>query len=232
MVGSAAVRWTLSAVFALTAAYYLYGLARREERRHGPRLVVDDALHVVMGAAMITMLWSWGLAVPVMVYVLVFTSAALWFVARGLFPPTPVVVSIGDPPVAAGHHGFRGLAWYHAAMMGSMVWMAVVMSVTMSTLPVYSPGSTSTSTSSMPGMDMSMPGMDMGSTGSTGGSMVVPVASWIRIPSLLLAACFVAAAVWLLTAGIRGRPARHSVAAGAVSGVMAAGMALAFVEMV
>jgi len=185
-----------------------------------------------MGIAMITMLWPWGQGVPVMVYVLVFTAAALWFVSRALFAPATSVGGIGDPPLTIGHHGVRGVAWYHAAMMAAMVWMAVVMTVIMSTLPTYSASAPSSpsSPSSMPGM--SMPGMDMGSTGSGGGSMVVAVASWIRVPSLLLAAGFVAAAIWLLSAGIRGRRAPHSVAAGAVSGVMAAGMAVAFAEMV
>lgn len=74
-------RWALSAVFAVAAACYLYGLTRSDQRGPGLRLITDDALHVLMAVAMIAMLWSWGSAIPVMAYVLVFTAAALWFVA-------------------------------------------------------------------------------------------------------------------------------------------------------
>lgn len=219
MVDNVVAQWVLSAVFAVAAGYYLYGLARREERRHGPRLVVDDGLHVLMGVGMIVMLWPWGVAVPVTVYVVVFTAAALWFVARALFITSPGVIGAGDPPAVAGHHDSRGVAWYHAAMMASMVFMALAMNVGTATTLVPS---------AMPGASLS--GMDMGSGGASGTSMAMPAASWVRLPSLVLAAGFVAAAVWLVVAGARSRMPR-SVIAGAASGLMATGMAVVFVQM-
>lgn len=228
MVVEPVARWALSAVFAVTAACYLYGLAQPDQRGPGLRLVADDALHVLMGVAMIAMLWSWGSAIPVMAYVLVFTAAASWFVARALFIPSTGAAGVGDPPVAPGHHGFLGMAWYHAAMMGSMVWMAVAMAVAMSTLPSASASPASgAGMGDMPGM--SMPGMDMGPTGGSGIS-VSTIQIWIRVPNILLAIGFVVAAIWLVTAGVRGR-GRHSVVAGALSGLMAVGMAGAFFEM-
>lgn len=230
MVVDPVVRWALSAVFAVTAVCYLYGLAQPDQRGPGLRLVVDDALHVLMGLAMIAMLWAWGSSIPVMAYVLVFTSAALWFVARALFIPSAGVVGVGDPPVAPGHHGFLGMAWYHAAMMGSMIWMTLGMAVGMSNLPTASSVSPSADMSGMDGMPgMSMPGMDMGSSSGSGIS-VSTTQLWIRVPNILLAIGFAAAAIWLVTAGVRGR-GRHSVVAGALSGLMAIGMAGAFIEM-
>lgn len=230
MVVEPVARWALSAVFAVTVACYLYGLTQPDQRGPGLRLITDDALHVLMGVAMIAMLWSWGSAIPVMAYVLVFTAAALWFVARALFIPSTAGAAIGDPPVAPGHHGFVGMAWYHAAMMASMVWMAVGMAVAMSTLPTASSTAPSTAMDSMPGM--SMPGMNMGPVSGSGmsGMSMSTTQSWIRVPNILLAVGFVVAAIWLVAAGVRGR-GRHSLIAGALSGLMAVGMAGAFFEM-
>ena len=225
MIDSVAAQWALTAVFVVVAAFYLDGLARRDVRR-AIEPAVDDGLHVLMAVGMIAMLWPWGMAVPVIVYVVIFTASALWFVSRALFVSSPVLVGARDT-AAAGHHGGRGFAWYHAGMMASMVFMAVAMSVGMSTLPLLS-GTSAASGMAMAGMDMGSG--DSSATAAPGMAAGMQAVPWVGVLSLVLAAGSVMAAVWLVVTGFRdGR--RPAVLAGAVGGLMAAGMAAVFVQM-
>jgi hypothetical protein len=218
MVADPTVAWLLTALFAATAAAYLYGALGRGQARD-VRCAVDDVLHVLMAVAMVVMLWPWGMSVPAMVYVLVFTAAALWFVSRALFPAA----------TTPERHGSPQAAWYHAAMMGSMVFMAAVMSVAMDPTDVGAqPAAADTA---MAGMDMAgMSGMDMGGAAGTPGAVPMPDDVWVWVPSLVLAIGFAVAAVRL--GGIAYRRRGGAALFGATGGVMAVGMAAVFVQMV
>jgi hypothetical protein len=118
--GSTIAAAALTALFAVTG---LYSLARIVV----PRIELADrasyALHAAMSAAMIAMAWPWGLAVPPVVHVLVFSAAALYYLQLLVFrPATPA--GPGDV-----HHGGRLLLGYHVGMMTSMVWMGALMSL-------------------------------------------------------------------------------------------------------
>jgi hypothetical protein len=218
-------RWVLSAAFAVAVGYYLSRMVTH--RRSGVRRpVLDEGLHALMGVAMIAMLWSWGAGVPVMAYVLVFTAAALWFVAEALFATRSPVTGPTGPALCAGP---AGNAWYHALMMGSMVWMAVLLSA--ATAGAAAGGATD-GMSAMPGMGM---GMGMGEPGAAAGP-VFPVPLWSRASSLALAAVFCAAALLLVGRGLRPVLSRRRTSATPpavqlVGGLMAAAMTAAFVEM-
>lgn len=206
---SLAVRWVLSVASAATAVYHLYVLVCQDGRHRSLRPIIDDALHVLLGLAVIALVWPWGAAVPVILDVVVFTAAALWFAARALFAPSSSVV------------GFRDLAWYRGVLMAAVVWLAVVISVRMSTLPTEAAASaTPTGT---------MPSMGIGPANNPVTLIAAPTELWVRIPCLVLAFGFTVATFSLL-AGIRGRTS-NSVVAGVVSALMSAATAFAFIEL-
>ncbi|MFJ3895390.1 DUF5134 domain-containing protein [Streptomyces sp. NPDC090083] len=113
MIAASGLRWIFTLVFALTAAHgSLRGV------RPGAVLPdrVDHALHAVMGLSMIAMVWPWGMDVPALPQVLVFTAGAVWFVvsvpfrADGGFRPRKLLGTL-----------------LHAVMMAAMAWMVAVM---------------------------------------------------------------------------------------------------------
>ena len=96
-----ALRWALTALFVVTAA--LFAAAARRER------TAVNALHAVASAAMILMIWPVGMRISPVLYILVFTGAAMYFAYLALF---------GSPlthPV------------YHVAMMAAMAVMGLLM---------------------------------------------------------------------------------------------------------
>jgi Domain of unknown function (DUF5134) len=218
-------RWVLSVAFAVAVGYYLSRMVTH--RRSGVRRpVLDEGLHALMGVAMIAMLWSWGSGVPIMAYVLVFTAATLWFVAEALFAARSPVTGRSGPALCAGP---AGNAWYHALMMGSMVWMAVLLSAASAGA---TGGGASDGMSAMPGMGI---GMGMAEAGAAAGP-VFPVPLWSRASSLALAAVFCAAALLLVGRALRPALSRRRTSASPpavqlVGGLMAAAMTAAFVEM-
>jgi hypothetical protein len=134
MVGSPVFGWSLTILFALTGLFVSVRGARDGTGR------ISGALHLLMGAAMIAMVWPWGRAVPGWLQVAVFGPAAVWF----------AVLAAG--PQLTGAAGPREVRWrhgHHALMAAAMVWMAAAvrapMDQAMSPMP------------DMPGMDM--PGM-------------------------------------------------------------------------
>jgi hypothetical protein len=213
-------RWILSAAFAVAAGYYTALVAGQWRPRPGWWSTLGVGLHALMGIAMIAMLWN--AAVPIMLYVTVFTGAMLWFVAEALFIAD---LATGGPRVI-GHD-----AWYRAMMTGSMVWMAVVMSTMpppASSIPATAQMS-SDDTASMAGMSMSMP-----APGGMDGMSGLPM--WTKPPCVLLAIVFCAAAIRLVAHGLRpvfSRRARTgtSVTAQMIGGLMAVAMAVTFAEM-
>jgi Domain of unknown function (DUF5134) len=184
-----AIRWTLTGAFAICAGLYL---AQIHAARAWPARV-GWLLHVVMAAAMIAMTWPVGMSLAPVALVLLFTACALYFAFFGLFN------------ARVGH----GL--YHAAMMGSMVLMAVVMS------PSATPG--------VPGADAmgAMPGMSRAVDVPTQAAATPP---WIVVSCSLAAAAFLGAALWSFYLLIRGphRPYANL--------LMTAGMGVSFAALV
>lgn len=216
-------RWVLSVAFAVAVGYYLGRMVTH--RRYGARRsVLDEGLHALMGVAMIAMLWSWGSGIPIMAYVLVFTAAALWFVAEALFAGH----SPATGPVVTGHcAGPAGNAWYHALMMASMVWMAVLLSAV-----------SASATGGAAADDMvSMPDMGMAMSEPTSPSIpMVPMPQWSRVSCAALAIVFCVAALRLIVRGLRPVVSRRPTSASPpavqlVGGLMAAAMSATFAEM-
>jgi hypothetical protein len=217
-------RWILSAAFAVAAGYYIARVAGQWRPRPGWWSTLGVGLHALMGIAMIVMLWT--AAVPIMLYVTVFTGATLWFIAEALFahPVTGALVVIGHNP------------WYRAMMMGSMVWMGVVMS-TMSPPASAVSDSGQMSSDEMASMaGTSMSGMSISAPASGGMDAMSGLPMWTKPPCVLLAIVFCAAAIRLVAHGLRPvifRRARTgaSVTAAVIGGLMAVAMAVTFAEM-
>ena len=170
MIDGAVLRWALTILFLLCIG--LYGRQAFGARAWQQR--VGWLLHVLMAAAMIAMVWPAGMRVPALLYVLVFTAAALYFVYLALFGPQ------------VDH------AFYHAVMMAAMVVMGVAMTST--AMPA---------TSSTPAMGAGhhMAMADMGAAPSSG--FGTPP-TWVTVVSGLAAAGFLVVALWSLAALIRG----------------------------
>lgn len=117
MVEDALARGLLTAVFALTAAWF----AGHGVRGGSWADRVCDTFHVLMSLSMVAMAWPWGTAVPVLPQVLLFAAASVWFVLMAVLPP--------DRPPRNREHTDRGawLPWLHVVMMVSMVWMLLAM---------------------------------------------------------------------------------------------------------
>jgi Domain of unknown function (DUF5134) len=186
-----AFRWTLAGVFALCAGLYLVQV---HAARAWP-VRVAWSLHALMATAMIAMARPFGMRISPVAYVLVFTAGALFFAYFGLFN------------ARIGH------AAYHAAMMGSMVLMAVVMS-----------------SSGMPGVPVADA---MGAMPAMSRSVRVDVADgapaappWVVVTCGLAAAFFFGAALWSFYVLVRGpqRPYANL--------LMTAGMGVAFAALV
>jgi len=222
VIGNEVSRWLLSGLFAGLGAWYLAAAGRElfpagRPGRLGP--AVGDGLHVVMCAVMIGMSWSWGVGIPAIAQVTVFTAGGGWFVGQALFGARTCAVSAGEP--VGGQAGGHGASWYHAAMMAAMVWMAVSMSAL--TTPVTFPVVTA-ATAAAP-VD-SMSGMAMGSGPGPAMPMGTP-AWWVSAGCLLLCAAFFGAALFFAATLWRRRGTLPSTGVGAL---MAAGMAVTFLQ--
>lgn len=102
MIDHWALRWALTAVFAVAAVGFIG--TGRTTGRHGAW-----ALHALASVAMIAMVWPVGMQIPSVLYLLVFTACALYFAYLALFD--------------------SGLAHpvYHCTMMGAMALMGLLM---------------------------------------------------------------------------------------------------------
>ncbi|MEU4236277.1 DUF5134 domain-containing protein [Actinoplanes sp. NPDC026619] len=89
----------LTLAFGGAAGFHLVRWLWRAEPWH------EDVLHLVMGLAMIVMIWPWGHAVPESVWITVFTLSAGWFLARAV-------------------EVRRVVPLFFATAMGAMVWMS------------------------------------------------------------------------------------------------------------
>jgi uncharacterized protein DUF5134 len=79
VIGLESLRWVLTAAFVVASGYHL----ARVPRALGPDRV-SEAIHLVMGVAMVAMIWPWGRVVPPTVWVAVFTASTGWFAVRAL----------------------------------------------------------------------------------------------------------------------------------------------------
>jgi Domain of unknown function (DUF5134) len=217
VVGGEAARWVLSVLFAGCGGWFIYDLSRavRQRRAGGASHAVAAGWHVLMCAAMVSMLWAWGSVIPPIAQAVVFTGAAAWFVGRAML----VVGPAGSRPCEP-RRTTAGLShWYHAAMMAAMVWMAVAASVPAAVVPGAVADAAGT---------MAMPGMSM--PASAGGATRPP--GWVAAICLVAGIALGGAAAWycvslarrlLVTSGpARSRPVLLAHAANAVA---AAGMA-------
>ncbi|MDR3661071.1 MAG: DUF5134 domain-containing protein [Mycobacterium sp.] len=104
MIDDPALRWALTAVFALSAALFAGVRLRAAQQRRGVW-----ALHALAAVAMVAMLWPVGMRISPLVYVLIFTACALYFAYLAVFEsdlPHPV---------------------YHCTMMAAMAAMGLLM---------------------------------------------------------------------------------------------------------
>ncbi|MDT5042610.1 MAG: hypothetical protein QOE51_3595 [Actinoplanes sp.] len=69
----------------------------------------SELLHLLMGSAMIVMIWPWGGLIPAPVWVALFTLSSGWFLARALWTT-----------------GRRAVPVFFATAMGAMVWMGAM----------------------------------------------------------------------------------------------------------
>jgi hypothetical protein len=212
VIGNEASRWVLSALFAGLGAWYLAAAGRDLFPAGRRRLVpaVGAGLHTVMCAVMIGMSWSWGAGIPAIAQVTVFTAGGGWFVGQALF---------GARTAAGGH----GASWYYAAMMGAMVWMAVAMSAL--TAPATVPAGSGTA-----GPMGAMPGMAAAAGPGPAAMTVGAPAWWVSAGCLLLCAAFFGAALYFATT-LWLRPGRGALLGAGTGSLMAAGMAVTFLQM-
>jgi hypothetical protein len=197
MIDSVALRWILTLTFAAIGVYYL---VRCVQASSTWVLRVSCIAHLAMSAAMIAMVWPWGMNIPVGPQVAVFVLAALWFL-----------------PLAWSREGaaIRVLHLHHVVIMGAMAWMVGSMPTVMSG-----------SGSDMPqAMDMSH-GMSM--PGMGGNSSAVP--GYLTVVSIVLACYFAAYTFWLISHAVGPLKAGHTEAAQAkersCQGIMSVGMAV------
>lgn len=211
MIGNEASRWVLSALFAGLGAWYLAAAGRElfpagRRRRLVP--AVGAGLHAVMCAVMIGMSWSWGAGIPAIAQVTVFTAGGGWFVGQALF-------------------GARaGTSWYQAATMAAMVWMAVAMSAL--TTPATVPAGSGTAGTAGP--MGAMPGMAAAAGPGSAALAVGAPAWWVSAGCLLLCAAFFGAALYFATT-LWLRPGRSALLGAGTGSLMAAGMAVTFLQM-
>jgi len=118
MIGLESLRLVLTAAFGSTAAFHLFRCVKPAAAFPHPagEHRFSEFLHLLMGVAMVVMIWPWGRVVPAPVWVAVFTLSAGWFLARAVWSA-----------------GRRLVLGFFATTMGAMVWMGATMPVQGST---------------------------------------------------------------------------------------------------
>jgi len=219
MIAATGLRWILTMLFCVLAAYGLWrALAARA---HVWTAWFAQGLHAVMALAMFAMVWPWGMDLLVVPQVVFFSAASAWF------PLTALALPSG--PETRGRAVMNALP--HAVMTGAMAWMIAAMSW-------------GTSMGSMDGGNAhDMPGMDMSGPGAT--ATMTLSGTGDRWGAGALALVLLALGLWWLarsfdTGRLAPRPADGAVPAGGAHaawdlgchGVMALGMAVMFVVMI
>ncbi len=188
MIDNTALQFSLTVLFIVAAAYYLVPAVTANPVSDR----VDAALHAVAGLAMVAMLWPWGMVIPPMAGVVVFTGAAGWFAVKA----------------ALGRENpYRH--WYHGAMMASMIVMWMVMAD-------LGPATAGHSDAAM--APMAMAGTEM----PHHHVVPSPSAPWMAHTSLALGVAYLLATACFAVVGWRTRGARHAAASTVMAAGMAA----------
>lgn len=198
------LRWTVTALFVLSAAECVLAIAIG--RLTWPQ-IVSRVLHFAMSVAMIAMAWPWGMGLPTSGPLVFFLLAAGWYVAAGL--------------TGIGH---RSLAGYHAVMMLAMAWMYAVMNGHL--LPGQH--DTAHGTHQMTSPHMNMPGMDMpGPSSGSGHPGWIDALNWADTVGFAIAAVFWLYRAFTLLRADSAQPP-YRIRWVARQAMMAAGMAIMF----
>ena len=179
MIASHALRWILTVLFALLAAFSSFRALRPGVPR--VRSAADrttHTLHAAMGVAMAVMVWPQGMRVPATPQAVFFALGAGWFVASVLFRGRWAWRS----PAGEGHS--RTHAGLHALMTAAMAWMLLAM-------PGGTPGSHPAGRGS--GSMADMPGMG---ASRTGGATSMELHGGSRTAATVLLVVFVVVALW------------------------------------
>ena len=218
MIADEGLAWVFSAWFAALAIASAIGAWRAQNAADRLSYVT----HVAMLAAMAIMPWPWFMRVPGLVWIVLFSIAALGYAILALSRPG-VVVGPG-----AGHHGRRVVAWYHVAMMLGMVWMVGLMEF------LHAAGTPSV----IAPIGASAGHVHGAPAAATLGAVQVPplwqLPLWIVGVTYLVAAMFAIAAIWFLVqlraapAGTRRGEALPARAELGIAAAIAAGMAVSY----
>jgi hypothetical protein len=126
MVESVLVDWILTAAFAVTGLWFLFGRAlfRAGSPAAGIGDRISDVAHALTCAVMIAMTWPWGVYVPAWPQVTALIVATGWFLVMGANPGWR----------SASHaRGMRRLPHlHHALMAAAVIWMIVVLPASVS----------------------------------------------------------------------------------------------------
>ena len=231
MIGNEVSRWVLSALFVGLGAWYLAAAGRElfPAGRRLPRPAVGAGLHAAMCGIMLGMSWSWGAGVPAIAQVTVFTAGGGWFAGQALFGARTGAGNAAEP--VGGLAGGHGASWYHAGMMAAMVWMAVAMSALTAPATVLLMSGTAGPAEPMD----SMAGMAAGTGPGPAAMAMGAPAWWVSAGCLLACGAFFAAALYfaatlVFAAASERRPRRGSLLGTGTGALMAAGMAVTFLE--
>jgi hypothetical protein len=182
MISSHVLRWTLTAAFALTGVQFLAWCVLPMGGGGRPLVGRMTGLtHLLMSLAMVAMLWSWRLGVWRGVSIVAFAAAACWFGVRAAVDKA--VAGAGRVPA-----GGRLELVQHAAMMGVMVWMILLVPATMAS--PTGPGA------------HSMPGMGMSTAGMLSAPGLLP-ADGATVANAVVGTYFLVATLWWIGRGLR-----------------------------
>jgi len=92
------LRWLLTVTITVSTAFHLHP-ALRPSLTQNHR--ITEFLHVVMGAAMVAMLWPFGRLIPASTWLVLFTGSAGWFAVRASLIPEQRIVTVHFASTAA-----------------------------------------------------------------------------------------------------------------------------------
>ena len=107
------LRWLLTVALAGATAFHLGRVLRP---RRAPEHRIAEALHAVMGVAMVAMLWPFGRVVPASAWLVVFAGSVGWFAGQASRAGARWVVPVYFTSTAAAMVWMSGAAPMHAAM--------------------------------------------------------------------------------------------------------------------
>ncbi|OZM70165.1 DUF5134 domain-containing protein [Amycolatopsis antarctica] len=213
MIESTLLQWLLTILFSATGCWSVAELVTRQARG---REQIDALCHLFMSAFMVAMLWPWGMGIPAAPQILLFTVAALWFLAT-------MVLGIRETGGRARSVP-RLSRLHHVLMMGAMAWMVAVMPALMHARPADDGGGHHHALASATAVSLAEP------------SAQVSVAT-VAVTTVLGALLILASLPWLSSALDHGRAAtltaaqRRTALTHAGHAAMSLGMGVASIAM-